>query len=99
MTVNIQFIKSETNTYLEEMVTKHLDKLSQKYEWIIRAEVFFKKEKGTYGKGKICEIQLSIPGKDIFASSDETSFEAAIAETVQDLERQLKVRKQVMYNR
>ena len=76
---------------------KKLNKLFKKYDWIITANVFFKHEKGSIGKGKICEIRLSVPGPRIFASSDEESFEKATDETIKDLKRQLKTRKGEMY--
>ncbi|HZJ37050.1 MAG TPA: HPF/RaiA family ribosome-associated protein [Gillisia sp.] len=41
-------------------------------------------------------MKLSVPGPQIFAESNEESFEAAIAETVSDLERQLSKRKAQM---
>ena len=47
-------------------------------------------------KGFICNIRLSVPGPQVFAESNETSFEAAIAETVSDLDRQLSKRKAQM---
>lgn len=89
----IQFVQTETNDTAKQLVLEKIEQLSKKYSWLIRADVFFKEEKDTYGKGKICEIRLSCPGPRIFASSNEESFEAAIAETLRDLEVLLKKRK------
>jgi putative sigma-54 modulation protein len=96
MKVNIQFVQTTQEKWAEELVNEKLDDLGQKYDWLIRADVFFKEEKDTDGKGKICEIRLSLPGPRIFASSDEDNFEASIAETIRDLEVQLKKRKAQM---
>ena len=96
MKVNIQFVQTAQRKWAEELVNQKLDDLGQKYDWIIGADVFFKEEKDTDGKGKICDIRLSLPGPRIFASSDEESFEASIAETTRDLEVQLKKRKAQM---
>jgi len=96
MKVNIQFVQTAQRKWAEELVNQKLDDLGQKYDWIIGADVFFKEEKGTDGKGKICDIRLSLPGPRIFASSDEESFEASAAETIRDLEVQLKKRKAQM---
>ena len=82
---------------LENYTMDRLDKLGKKYDWVIFGDVFFKKEKGTYGKGKICEIRLSVPGPRIYASSNEESFEASVSETIRDLDRQLKKRKNELY--
>lgn len=97
MKANVQFVHMEPSPYVEELLMKKLNKLFKKYDWIITANVFFKLEKGSVGKGKICEIRLSVPGPRIFASSDEESFEKATDETIKDLKRQLKTRKGEMY--
>ncbi|WP_026838612.1 HPF/RaiA family ribosome-associated protein [Gillisia sp. JM1] len=91
-----QFVQLTKSERLEELTQKKLDKLEIKYDWIIRADVFFKKQDGMDPKGFICNIKLSVPGPQVFAESNETSFEAAMAETVSDLDRQLSKRKAQM---
>lgn len=93
MTINIQYVKMPISEALDKYVEKKLQKLAEKYEWLIRAEVIFKMENNVYGKGNICEMDLSLPGPKIFASSKEATFEAAAKETISDLEKQLKKRK------
>lgn len=97
MKTSVQFVNIDRSPYVEELLLKKLNKLFKKYDWIIHANVFFKLEKGSVGKGKICEIRLSVPGPRIFATSDEESFEKATDETINDLKRQLKTRKREMY--
>ena len=97
MKATVQFLNMEKSPYVEELLMKKLNKLFERYDWIQRANVFYKNEKGSVGKGKICEIRLSVPGPRIFASSDEESFEKATDETIKDLERQLKTRKGDMH--
>ncbi len=96
MEINIQFVKMPTSEHMEAFAIKKLKKLAKKYDWIIRAEVFLKLEQKPKGKGKICDIQLSVPGSRIFASSNEDSFEAAVDETIRDLQIMLKKRKKEM---
>ena len=93
MTVNIQFVNVPTSDFLTESVTEKLNKLENKYNWVIGAKVYFKKEKNVAGKGSICEIDLSLPGPKLFASSVEKNFEIAIKNTISDLTRQLNKRK------
>lgn len=93
MEISIQFVGIPTSDTLETFVRKKLKKLSKKYDWIIRVDVFYKQEKDKKGKGKICEMQLSLYGPRIFAASKEESFEAATDQTIRDLEKQLKKRK------
>jgi putative sigma-54 modulation protein len=93
MEITTQFVQAETKNTAKKLVSEKLEQLGQHYSWIIRATVKFKEEKDTSGKGKICDITLSCLGPQIFASSNEDSFEAAVAETIRDLEVQLKKRK------
>lgn len=84
-----------TSESLSNIVSRKLEKLGKKYDWIISADVFFKLENDPTGKGKICEMRLSAPGPRLFAKSDTDNFEKAAAETIRDLEIQLKKRKEV----
>jgi ribosomal subunit interface protein len=93
METTIQFVHIEKNSTAEDLVFEKLAQLSKHFEWIIRAKVFFKEEKDSGGKGKICDITLSCPGPQIFASSNEETFEAAVTETIRDLTAQLNKRK------
>ncbi|CAN5356309.1 hypothetical protein BH23BAC2_BH23BAC2_12550 [soil metagenome] len=98
MDARFQYVKNDRNERLEDFTQSKLDKLENKYDWIISAQVHFKKEEPQDPKGYICHVMLSGPGPQIFAESNEESFEAAAAETVRDLERQLSKRKGQMKN-
>ena len=90
MKIDIQFVNMPVSETMESYTIEKLDKLAQKYDWLIAAEVFFKKENDPKGKGKICEIQLSHPGTRIFASTNEKNYELSVKKTIKDLEKQLK---------
>ncbi|MEO8774375.1 MAG: HPF/RaiA family ribosome-associated protein [Gelidibacter sp.] len=94
MTINIQFVNLDHSDSLAEFTTEKLNKMAEKYDWLINADVFFKEEGTNPEKGKICNIKLSLPGPQIFATSDEKNFEMSVKETISDLEIQLKKRKQ-----
>ncbi|MBK5209364.1 MAG: HPF/RaiA family ribosome-associated protein [Flavobacteriaceae bacterium] len=96
MEIRIQFVQVTKNEAVESFAIRKLLKMAEKYEWLIKADVFYKLEPDTKGKGKVCEIRLSLPGPRIFAISDEESFEAATDETIRDLEKQLQKRKSEM---
>jgi ribosomal subunit interface protein len=96
MEITTQFVQTEPNDTADELVFEKLETLATHYDWLIRAQVFFKDEKSSDGKGKICDIILSCPGPQVFASSDEESFEMSVAETIRDLEVQLRKRKSEM---
>ncbi len=96
MKTQIQFVNTDTQASAEQLVQRKLDKLENKYDFIISADVQFKEENDNTGKGKVCAIRLSLPGPLIHASSNDESFEAAAAQTVSDIEKQLKRRKEEM---
>ena len=96
MEINIQFVKMLTSETLEAFAIKKLNKLAKRYDWIIKADVSYKLDNDPKKKGKICDIQLSIPGPRLFATSTEDNFEVATDKTIQDLEKQLKKRKSEM---
>ncbi len=96
MTINIQFVNLDHSDSLEEHTTEKLNKMAEKYDWLISADVFFKEEGTNPEKGKICNIKLSLPGPQIFATSDEKNYEMSVKETISDLEVQLRKRKETM---
>ncbi|MBW2938294.1 ribosome-associated translation inhibitor RaiA [Aureisphaera sp. CAU 1614] len=96
MTVDFQFVKIPVSEALKEYTTKKLQKIESKYNWVIHTEVFFKIENDALGE-KICEMELSLPGPKIFASSKEKNFEMAVKETISDIQKQLKKRKELTF--
>ena len=96
MKINIQFVRMTTSEAMEAYVTEKLERLAEKYEMLIHADVFFKYENDPKGKGNICEMELSLYGPRIFASSNEENYEVAVKHTIKDLEKQLEKRKKVL---
>lgn len=92
MEVQVQYQKMMTSESLTQLLMKKLDGLENKYNWLIKANVLFKTENDRTGEGKICEIELSAPGPRIFAKSKTDDFEKSMAETIEDLKRQLEKR-------
>jgi putative sigma-54 modulation protein len=95
MKVNIQFINMSTSETMETYTLNKLDSLVKKFDKIISTNVFFKKENDSKDKGVICEMELSVPGPRLFASSNEKNYELAVKKTISDLEKQLKKRKEI----
>ena len=91
-----QFVKLDKSESLQDFAQKKLDKLEVKYDFIVRAEVYFKKEEAQDPDGYICNIKLSIPGPQLFAESNKDSFEAAVAASVKELDTQLAKKKSQM---
>jgi len=89
----------KNNDRLEISILDKLEKLEMKYEWIINAKVFLKIEpfKDSAVKDKVFEIDVSVPGPNIFNKTYAESFEAAIAEGFDDLDKLLRKHKDKMY--
>ncbi|WP_036382353.1 HPF/RaiA family ribosome-associated protein [Muricauda sp. MAR_2010_75] len=94
MEVHVQYQKMKTSESLTELLMKKLEGLEKKYSWLIKANVLFKQENDRTGEGKVCEIELSAPGPRIFAKSNTDDFEKSMAETIEDLRRQLEKRQE-----
>jgi putative sigma-54 modulation protein len=94
MTVNFEYVNTDVSETLSQYAKVRLEKLATKFEFIITAQVYFKHEDNNHDAGKICNIELSLPGPRIFATSNESSYEGAVNETIRDLTRQLKKRKE-----
>ncbi|OZV69667.1 ribosome hibernation-promoting factor, HPF/YfiA family [Winogradskyella aurantia] len=94
MTVNFQYVNTDVSEALSAFTTERLEKLANKFEFIISAQVYIKHDDNKHDAGKICNIELSLPGPRIFATSNERTYELAVTETINDLTRQLKKRKQ-----
>lgn len=82
---------------LEAFAKEKLEKLGEKFDRVIRADVFFKQENTASDEtGLICNIRLSLPGPRLFAEASHDNFESSILESISDLERQLRKRKEKM---
>ena len=95
MTVNFQYVNVDKSESLSAFTIEKLEKLKTKYEFVISAQVYFKQDEKDHNAGKICNIELSLPGPRIFAASNEMSYEISVSETINDLTSQLKKRKEV----
>ena len=88
MNINFEYDDVKASNRLEIMTAKKLEKLLDKFDFIVRSDVLFKKENtSSPDTGMICKIRLSAPGP---------RFEASIAASVEDLQRQLEKKKAKM---
>ena len=95
MNINFEYHEVAASPRLEAFITEKLEKLEGKYDSIVIADVYLKKENTSNPEnGKICSVRLNMPGPDIFAESSNASFEAAIAKVMGELRTQLQKRKE-----
>lgn len=99
MNINFEYDGVTASESLEKFTEEKLNNLYQKYDMIIRADVFFKTENTKSDKtGMICNIRVSVPGPRLFAEANHNNFRTSVQESVNDLERQLRKKKEKMMN-
>lgn len=97
MDIHFNYVHVSASERLEEFTREKLNKLKNHYDFIVSADVYFKTEKSSNPqKDKVCEIQLNLPGPEIFISAIEENFDKAVYKNVADLKRQLRKRKEKM---
>ncbi len=97
MDTNFNYVHVKASERLENSTKEKLSKLKERYDFLVSAEVYYKTEKSSSNqKGRIVEIELSVPGPRIFASSNEENFDMALSKTINDLKRQLQKKKEKM---
>lgn len=97
MNINFEYHDVTGSTRLESFAAEKLNKLESKYDFIISADVYFKKENSSNPEnGKVCNVRLSLSGPSIFAETSTASLEASVAKVVDELATQLEKRKSKM---
>ena len=89
MNTRIQTIGFKAKEKLTEFVTKKVNDLARFNESIFSSEVILKLENDETGENKICEIRLMIPGNDLFAKRQSSTFEEATKQVVEALQKQI----------
>lgn len=93
MEINIQSLHFTPHDELSEFVHKRVEKLAKLNKQILTSNVILKIDKSKKFSNKVCEVRLIVPGNDMFAKKQRKSFEEAILEVVNALERQLRKKK------
>ena len=94
MTVKIQSLHFDADQKLIDHIEEKVSKLNHFYDAIIGTNVILKLEKSSQSDNKIAEIKLRIPGNDLFAKRQCSTFEEAADTAVEALKKQIKKRKE-----
>jgi putative sigma-54 modulation protein len=94
MKVNINAVHFTADVKLKELITDKLTRLMKFDDKLLTVDVYLKLENSGQIKDKIVELQAKVPGKVIFASSTDKTFEAALDQAHEILIRQLKRNKE-----
>lgn len=93
----IRTVHTDSSKKLEEFITARIQKLAKLTDNIIESEVFIKQNNHSVDNKEV-EIKLIIPGYDLFAAKSAKTFEEATDLVVEALRRQLKKRKDKVWN-
>ena len=98
MKINIQSIAFTLRKEASDFIQNKVKKLTRFYREIIGIEVSLKVDKSGTKDNKVCRIRLIIPGNDMLSGARCETFEAATAQAVEALERQIERRKTKVIN-
>jgi len=90
MNITIKSIHFDADVKLEKLIETKIKKLTQFHDSIIAANVYLRLENAQDLDNKITEIKLDIPGTELFAKKQSSSFEKSTDGTIEALRRQLK---------
>lgn len=94
MNITIQSVHFDASERLEEFINQKVGKLDQFSDDIIEAEVILRVDKADTAENKLAEIELGIPGDNLFAKKQSKSFEESVDLACEALRKQLMKRKE-----
>ena len=89
MDIQIHSIHFDADRDLLSFIKSKLNKLITFNDTIISADVFLRIEKNDEKENKVVDIKVHVPGKELFAKKQSSTFEAAVDEVTEALRRQV----------
>jgi putative sigma-54 modulation protein len=94
MKVNIHAVNFTVDRKLVDFVQERMDKLEKYYDRVVSSDVFMKVEKTSEKENKFVEIKINVPGDDFLVKKQCKSFEEAVEQSAESIERLLVKRKE-----
>ncbi len=94
MNMTIQSVHFDASERLEEFIQQKVGKLDQFSDDIIDAEVILRVDNAETAENKLAEVELGIPGHNLFAKKQSKTFEEAVDAACEALRKQLVKRKE-----
>ncbi|MBF4471050.1 MULTISPECIES: ribosome hibernation-promoting factor, HPF/YfiA family [Flavobacterium] len=94
MKVNVHAVNFTVDKKLVDFVQERMDKLEKYYDRVVSSDVFLKVEKTSEKENKNVEIKINVPGDDFLVEKQCKSFEEAVEQAAESLERLLVKRKE-----
>ncbi len=94
MKVNVHAVNFTVDRKLVDFTQLRLDKLEKYYDRVVASDVYFKVEKTSEKENKIVEVKIHVPGDDLMVKKQCKTFEEAVDQAAESLERLLIRRKE-----
>lgn len=94
MKVSVHAVNFTVDKKLVDFVQERMDKLEKFYDKVVSCDVFFKVEKTSEKENKIAEIKIHVPGDEFIVKKQCKTFEEAVEQSAESLERLLIKRKE-----
>lgn len=94
MKVNVHAVNFNVDRKLINFVQERLDKLEKYYDKVVSSDVYLKVEKTSDKENKIVEVKINVPGDDFMVKKQCKTFEEAVDQSAESLERLLQKRKE-----
>lgn len=99
MNITIQPKDFTAKKELTDFIEEKAEKLFRMFDKIISCAVVLKIDKSETKENKVCTMRLIIPGNDLMAGAQSSTFEEATMHAIEALERQIHKRKTTMLKR
>jgi putative sigma-54 modulation protein len=90
MNIQIQSVHFDADQKLLSFIEEKVGKLNVMHDKIVKSEVTLKLDKSESNENKVAEIRLHVPGNDLFAKKQCSTFEEATDLAVDALKTQIK---------
>ncbi len=94
MKVNVHAVNFNVDGKLIDFIQEKMDKLEKYYDKVVVADVYLKVEKTSEKENKIVEVKMHVPGDDLMVKKQCKTFEEAVDQSSESLERLLLKRKE-----
>jgi putative sigma-54 modulation protein len=94
MNVNVHAVNFNVDGKLVGFIQERMDKLEKYYDKVVSADVFLKVEKTSEKENKSVEIRVLVPGDEFMVKKQCKTFEEAVEQSAETLERLLTKRKE-----
>lgn len=92
--VNVNAVNFNVDGKLVDFIQDRMNKLDKYYDKVVSSDVFLKVENTSEKENKIAEIKILVPGDDFIVKKQCKTFEEAVDQCADSVERLLLKRKE-----